>query len=1073
MILRVSPRIGLFLALLFGSAHTIPALPGPLFESRLDFANGSSSSISGSGPFFAVDDFDGDGDTDIAFGNSFVNTISVVLGNGDGTYSEPWIYGAGDNPHAIASGDLNGDGAPDLAVSNDYDYNIGLFLGNGDGSFQSMTTTGVGHRPGAVAVRDLDGDGSPDLVVGGYEAISVLLNNGDATFQQLPVMATGVSTGVLTMGDLDGDNHLDLVTVSIDGVFIYFGTGDGTFVPGGSYQAPIYPRNAAIGDLDGDGQPDLAVASSGDELSEIDGAVSVLLNAGDRTFSPGQSYPADAGLQWLTAGDLDLDGDLDLVMANDWNHEMAILEGNGNGHFEEAVVFSVGSCMNVAVVDSNGDSDGDIVTSGTRSFSVFLGSGGGFLHHAPNVLRDCPCRDAAIADLDGDGAPELIAANGTMNSVSVLPGMGDGTFGGAVEYPAGETVNGIEVADLNADGAPDIVTANSSSEDVSVLLGAGDGSFAAAQHYSTVDMAMDLAVGDLDGDEVPDLAVANIGPWPVNAAGFVTILKGAGDGSFEAMDYLGVSTGLASIALEDLDGDGDLDIVAVCLNGEGAAGKLFVFIADGGGAYQSAVPYECSETARDLGIGDFNEDGIPDLAVAAPNRDEGRAVDIFHGIGDGTFQWMETMEVSVAQAVCAADLNGDGYDDLALAGGWISEHVTVLLGSGDGSFSSDGLRYGVGDYPWAVEPGDLDGDGVTDLVTANRYGGVSVLCNLTGSTMLLAAGPGPGPANPPLVRLFPLHGNADPVLEFPAYGASGYGVNVCCGDVTGDGRPELLTGAGPGAIYGPHVRGFDAAGVPVPGLSFLAYGTHRFGVNVAAGDIDADGHDELITGAGPGAVFGPHVRAWNHDGSGAVSAIPAVSFFSYGTPKWGVNVACGDIDGDGFEEIVTGAGPGSVYGPHVRGWNHDGAGVAPIAGVSFMAYGTPQYGVIVSCGDVDGDGIDEIVTGPGPGPLFTAHVRGWNCDGGAASPVPGCSFFAWPVDTMRYGARVFADADLNRDGRDEMVVGAGPDPAATSPVRVFRYSGSGVNQWLALDAFPDLSHGATVAAGNLEAAPVP
>ena len=328
------------------------------------------------------------------------------------------------------------------------------------------------------------------------------------------------------------------------------------------------------------------------------------------------------------------------------------------------------------------------------------------------------------------------------------------------------------------------------------------------------------------------------------------------------------------------------------------------------------------------------------------------------------------------------------------------------------------------------------------------------------------AGPGPAGANPPDVRVFPPEDAATHIFEFPAYGAEGYGVNVAAGDLDGDGLDEVLTGAGPGAIYGPHVRGFDVNGSPLSGLSFLAYGTNKFGVNAAAGDIDNDGYDEIVTGAGPGAVFGPHVRGWNWDGSGAPAAIPGISFFAYGTPKYGVNVACGDIDGDGCDEIVTGAGPGTVYGPHVRGWNVDGGSASAIASVSFLAYGTNQWGVRVSCGDVDGDGIDEIVTGPGPGVVFGAHVRGWNVDGGAVSPLPGLSFFAYDYPAHRYGVAVSARADLDGDGRAEIVTGLGPDPAAGTTVRVFSYDGGGTSTLASLESFGGMTHGATVASGR-------
>jgi len=332
----------------------------------------------------------------------------------------------------------------------------------------------------------------------------------------------------------------------------------------------------------------------------------------------------------------------------------------------------------------------------------------------------------------------------------------------------------------------------------------------------------------------------------------------------------------------------------------------------------------------------------------------------------------------------------------------------------------------------------------------------------------LLTGPGPAIENPPMIRLFQPECDGEPVGEWNAYGATGYGVNVTAGDVNGDLHDEVITGAGPGDIYGPHVRGFDVSGTPISGLSFLAYGTNKYGVNVACGDIDADGFDEIVTGAGPGAVFGPHVRAWNYDGGPAVTPLSGVSYFAYGTPKWGVNVSCGDIDGDGYDEIVTGAGPGAVYGPHVRGWDVNGGTVAAMGNVSFLAYGTNKFGVNVACGDIDGDGIDEIITGAGPGEVFGSHVRGWNVDGGAVSPIANISFFAWSPDDLRYGANVFSGTDLNGNGRDEIVVGQGPDPNAGSEIKVYLYDGTQVIEWVSLKAYGDdsLTHGANVAAGH-------
>jgi len=326
---------------------------------------------------------------------------------------------------------------------------------------------------------------------------------------------------------------------------------------------------------------------------------------------------------------------------------------------------------------------------------------------------------------------------------------------------------------------------------------------------------------------------------------------------------------------------------------------------------------------------------------------------------------------------------------------------TILVGPGPAQpngtfvrgFQTDGTAIATLDFD--AYPG-IEGYG-TRVATAdlNGNGGQSII-----------TGPGPGPGHPPMVRGWNLDGSAIPGAEFMAYGVPAFGVNVSAGDLDGDGMDEIVTGAGPGAVYGPHVRGWNVDGgaaAAMPGVSFLAYGTHKWGVNAVCGDIDGDGHDEIITGAGPGPVFGPHVRGWNVDG-GAATPIPGISYFAYGTPRWGVNVTTGDIDGDGMDEIVTGAGPGTIFGPHVRAWNYDGTALAAIPGVSFFAYGVQQWGVRVTTGDVDGDGIDEMVTSPGPGPIFTAHIRGWNYDGLALAAMPSLSFIAFNDVGYRHGA---------------------------------------------------------------------
>jgi len=263
------------------------------------------------------------------------------------------------------------------------------------------------------------------------------------------------------------------------------------------------------------------------------------------------------------------------------------------------------------------------------------------------------------------------------------------------------------------------------------------------------------------------------------------------------------------------------------------------------------------------------------------------------------------------------------------------------------------------------------------------------------------------------VRAFYGDGSTLSTVNFLAYNVMKYGVNVACGDIDDDHFDEIITGPGPGANLAPQVRAFTKDGSPVAGVNFQAYGVLKYGVNVACGDIDGDGFDEIVTGAGPGAVFGPHVRGWNYDSGPESQAISEVNVLAYGTYKWGINVACGDIDGDGIDEIVTGAGPGPIFGPHVRAWNYDGGSeTKAISDVNVLAYGTYKWGVNVACEDVDGDGIDEIITTPGPGPIFGAHVRGWNCDNKKLTPISSLNFIAYD-NSYRYGAVAAVARDLD------------------------------------------------------------
>jgi hypothetical protein len=343
---------------------------------------------------------------------------------------------------------------------------------------------------------------------------------------------------------------------------------------------------------------------------------------------------------------------------------------------------------------------------------------------------------------------------------------------------------------------------------------------------------------------------------------------------------------------------------------------------------------------------------------------------------------------------------------------------------------------------------------------------LSLTCEGAPNAIPLVAAPGPAEQNSSDVRIFDIRQGDALTDEFKAYNADKYGANVTMGDIAADLADEIVTAPGPGRIFAPHIRGFKLNGQPIGAVNYFAYGTKKFGANVACGDVDGDGFAEILTGAGPGAVFGPHVRCWNYDDD-KITPLQDINFFAYGTRKFGSNLACGDLDGDGYEEILTGAGPGYIFGPHVRGWNYDGQTLTAMSTVNFMAYGLRHYGVKVGTGDFAGDGRDEILTGPGPGAKLGTHVRGFSCESGRAQPISGVSFMAYP--DYRYGVVVTAGR-ADGEGKDEIITGPGPGLENAARVRAWEFDGGSVTASAGRDflAFsePDYLRGVNVAIGR-------
>jgi Bacterial Ig-like domain (group 3)/FG-GAP-like repeat/FG-GAP repeat len=322
-------------------------------------------------------DFNGDGKPDLAVMDSLQNAVTILQGNGDGTFTlVNVIYGVGTTPCvfngqsncAIAGGDFNHDGHTDLALTSGGDNTVTILLGNGDFTFTAASGSPitVGNFPEAVKVGDFNSDGLLDLAVANANdnTLSILLGNGDGTFTAASgsPISVGAFPFFLAVADFNGDSKSDVAVVNgNDGtVTILLGNGDGTFTPASG--SPIAVGNGpcpiVAADFNGDGVVDLAVANFDDS------DVVILLGNGDGTFTAGPESPITVGSQpfAMVSGDFNDDGNTDLAVDNYGGQTLTILLGVGNGSFAPpGPVTVLGDSPNdLVAADFNGDGTTDL-----------------------------------------------------------------------------------------------------------------------------------------------------------------------------------------------------------------------------------------------------------------------------------------------------------------------------------------------------------------------------------------------------------------------------------------------------------------------------------------------------------------------------------------------------------------------------------------------------------------------------------------------------------------------------------------------------------------------------------------
>ena len=585
----------------------------------------------GGGPAaVAVGDFNNDGKVDVVVANSSSNSLSILLGNGDGTLRPATNIPVGNQPVALVTGRFHGNANLDIIVANagtgQNDGSVSILAGNGNGSFQAARNILTGGSPLSIVAAELNADLFLDLAVVDTSNATALieLGNGNGTFRTFDTIQTQPSPIGITVGDFHGNGRQgDLAVISgaqTNVVQVFLNSGNGKFSLGFTPTFAVSQNPAAVvaADFNHDGKTDVVSAS---QLGDI----SVLLGTGFGRFVSATTFAVGNEPESVVATDLNGDGKLDLAVPNENSNTVSVLLGNGNGGFGPKTDIPVGTNpFSVAVGDFNGDQIPDLAVANSGQFpddhgniSILLGNGDGTYRAPRNILVGNIPACVSVGDFNHDGKQDLAVANFVDNTVSILRGNGDGSFGApsTLSFPPFSQILTVRAIDVDGDHNEDLVVSGGS--DVWIVKGNGLGGFGQPQLVHS-GFTGEFTIADFNGDNSPDLAVVNLNQQGTQFT--VDVLLNNGNGTFRRVASIPVfGTFVTQVIAADLNGDGKIDLAVSGLNTLSVA----VLTGNGDGTFSSSPNANFGSTvfAQSLAAGDFNRDGKADVVVTGVRSD--------------------------------------------------------------------------------------------------------------------------------------------------------------------------------------------------------------------------------------------------------------------------------------------------------------------------------------------------------------------------------------------------------------------------------------------------------------------